>query len=195
MPFAVTGCRDQHRHLGAQRLAAQVERRIGARSQPVEGRTFRGLAFPRHAAGLGMRLAEIDHQRCAVQPAHAQLQALLLYGHLDLPRAQAHGAARVVRGKGDGLVRRLLAGRQRTVQRSPEMKRAAGDPDQLSAAAVEPQLHLVTVRQNGQQRGHRRQRLRRHYSRTISRWIWPVTRASRSPMNMLISERTPNVGR
>ena len=193
--LAVAAGRDQERHLGADALAAQVETRIRARAEAVESRARRRFALPHHAAGFGARFAEIEHQRRAIQPVDSELETQLLDGDLNQPRAQAHRAAGIPGGHDDRFVRRLRAGMQRTVEHPAEMKRARRDPDQLGVAAVELQLDPVAVRQNGQQRRRRGQRLRGHYSRTISRCISPVTRASVSPMNMLISERTPKLGR
>ena len=186
---------DQERHLGPHALAAQVEPRLGARTQTVKRGARQRLALPNHASGLRPRFAHVDHQRCTIQLAHAHLQALLVERDLHRPRAQAYLPAAIFGGNCHRLVDLLRAGTQRPVQHPAEVKRARRDPNQLGAAAVQLQLHPVAVRQNRQQRRHRGQRLRRHYSRTISRWMSPVTRASWSPMNMLISERTPKFDR
>ncbi len=195
MILAVAAGTDQEWHLGPHALAAQVESRIGARTQTVKRSARQRLALPNHAPGLRSRLARVDHQRRAVQLAHAHLQALLLERDLHRARAQAYLPARIFRGNCHRLVDVLRVRTQRPVQHPAEMKRARRDPNQFGAAAVQLQLHTVAVRQHRQQRRHRGQRLRRHYSRTISRWMSPVTRASLSPMNMLISERTPKFGR
>jgi hypothetical protein len=193
--FAVAGGGDQERHFSADAPAAQVETRIRTRSEAVESSARRRFALPHHAAGFGTRFAEVEHQRRAIQPPHTHFHSLPFDGDLNQPRAQAHRAAGIPGGHDDGFVRRLRAGMQRTVEHPAEMKRARRDPDQLGVAAVELQLDPVAVRQNGQQCRHCGQRLRGHYSRTISRCISPVTRASLSPMNMLISLRTPKFAR
>ena len=195
MKLAISAGTDQERHLRPYALAAQVESGIGPWTQPVERGARQRLALPNHAAGLRSRLARVDHQRRTVQLAHAHLQALLLERDLHRTRAQAYLPAGIFRGNCHRLVDVLRVRTQRPVQHPAETKRARRDPNQFGAAVVQLQLHTVAVRQHRQQRRHRGQRLRRHYSRAISRWISPVTRASLSPMNMLISERTPKFGR
>src|SRR5260370_10568394 len=71
MVLAIAAGADQERHLCADALAAQVETRIGARSQPVKGRARNRLALPHHAACLRPRFANVYHQRCAVRAPHS----------------------------------------------------------------------------------------------------------------------------
>ena len=85
--------------------------------------------------------------------------------------------------------------RQRTLEGAAEMKGAGADPHEFGAAAIKLEIDAVAVLRKRYQRRESRQRLWRHYSRTISRWISPVTTASSSPMYILISLRTPKSGR
>src|SRR5471032_1752567 len=108
---------------------------------------------------------------------------MLLNGDVEVPGTDAHGAGEIVSRNVDGLAFFRFGCWQRAFEHTAKAEGAGGDPDQLRTAAVQPQLHAVAVRNEPNQCRHRGQRLQGHYSRTISRWIWPVTIVSWSPTN------------
>jgi len=184
--LAVLRRRDQQRDFGAHRLAAQAQDPGPCRDPGHRTRRPAAPGGPRRRRPAPAP-ARIDRHQAAHHPRGARAAAARAseWRYRGLRRRRtAPGVSSISICTGS---RSAAATRQEPVQRAAETERAGRHPQQLGAAPVQLQLDAVAVRDAREQCGHRGQRLAGITAAPSRAGISPVTRASRSPTNMLIS--------